>query len=101
DFINLHDKVLEVETQLQELGVDLGNFNSENEFCTLRFSLFEGREHKAISFLSRVKVALEWTLEYYALALVIIAGVAVFSLLLLMILDRLKILSAAVSAIRE
>src|SRR5882757_449953 len=39
DFVTLHDKILEIETQLQILGVDLGNFNTENEFCTLHFSL--------------------------------------------------------------
>jgi hypothetical protein len=97
DFISLHDKVLEVETQLQELGVDLGNFNTQNEFCTLRFSLFEGRERKAVPFFTRVKTALEWTLEYYALSLLIVAGMSVCSLLLLVILDRLKIFSALVS----
>ena len=101
DFISLHDKVLEVETQLQELGVDLGNFNSENEFCTLRFSLFEGHERREVSFLSRVKVALEWTLEYYALALLVLAGAAACSLILLLIVDRLKILSAVVARFKE
>ncbi len=101
DFISLHDKVLEVETQLQELGVDLGNFNSENEFCTLRFSLFEGHERRKITFLSRVKVSLEWTLKYYSLALLVVAGVLVCSLALLLIVDRLKILSAVVARLKE
>jgi hypothetical protein len=41
DYIQLHDKILEIETQLQELGVELGNFDTENEFCTVRFSLYE------------------------------------------------------------
>jgi hypothetical protein len=101
DFISLHDKVLEVEIQLQELGVDLGNFNTENEFCTLRFSLFEGRERKAVSFLSRVKAALEWTLEYYALSLLVVAGILVCGLFLLILIDRLKVLSAVVSRLKE
>ena len=79
----------------------MSNFNTENEFCTLRFSLFEGRERTKVTFFTRVKVALEWTLEYYALALVVVAGIAVCSLLLLLIVDRLKILSAVVSRSKE
>ncbi|HEV3412751.1 MAG TPA: DUF4349 domain-containing protein [Puia sp.] len=101
DFINLHDKVLEVETQLQELGVDLGNFNTENEFCTLRFSLFEGHERREVSFISRIKVALEWALEYYAILVAALAGVLLCSLLLLLIIDRLKILSTVASGSKE
>lgn len=101
DYISLHEKILEVETQLQELGVDLGNFNTENEFCTLRFSLFEGRERKAISFFHRVKVTLEWTLKYYAASVVVAAGILLCSFLLLVAVDRLKILSAIVSRLRE
>lgn len=97
DYITLHEKILEVETQLQELGVDLGNFNTENEFCTLRFSLFEGREHKGISFWQRAKVSLEWTIKYYAIAVLAIAGVLLGSVLLLLVVDRLKLFSAVVS----
>ena len=101
DYISLHDKILEVETQLQELGVDLGNSNSENEFCTLRFSLFEGRERKAISFIQRVETSLEWTIKYYALSVIAVGGILLCSLLLLLAVDRLKILSAVVSRLRE
>jgi uncharacterized protein DUF4349 len=101
DYISLHDKILEVETQLQELGVDLGNFNTENEFCTLRFSLFEDRERKAISFFHRVKTSLEWTLKYYAASVVVMAGILLCSFLLLLAVDRLKILSAIVSRVRD
>ena len=97
DYVSLHDKILEVETQLQELGVDLGNFNSENEFCTLRFSLFEGSARKATSFLQRVKIALEWTIKYYAIFVVALCAVLLCAFLLLLIIDRLKLLSAVIS----
>ena len=97
DYVSLHDKILEVETQLQELGVDLGNFNSENEFCTLRFSLFEGSARKTITFFQRVTIALEWTIKYYAVFIVALAGVLLCAFLLLLIIDRLKLLTAVVS----
>ncbi|SEW28294.1 DUF4349 domain-containing protein [Chitinophaga arvensicola] len=66
DFIQLHNKIYEVETELQGLGVELGNFDSENEFCTVQFSMYEGAAEKAISMVTRLKVALEWTIKYYA-----------------------------------
>jgi hypothetical protein len=67
EFISLNERILETEQQLQNLGVDLGNFNSVNEFCTIRFSLYEKTEPKPISFMHRTKVALEWTLQYYSM----------------------------------
>jgi len=63
DFVTLHDKILEIETQLQILGVDLGNFNTENEFCTLHFSLLEGSAIRKAGTYQRVKIALECRLE--------------------------------------
>jgi hypothetical protein len=82
DFINLHNRIYEVETELQGLGVELGNFDSENEFCTVQFSMYEGAAEKAISWVTRVKVALEWTIKYYAVlvASIFIAAAAAWIL---------------------
>lgn len=66
DLMSLENTLLDIERQLQELGVELGAYDEENEFCTVRFALSEGREQK-ISFLHRVKVALEWAIGYYCL----------------------------------
>ncbi len=101
DYISLHEKILEVETQLQELGVDLGNYNTENEFCTLRFSLFEGRQRRAMPFLQRVRSSLEWTVKYYAESVFVLAGILLCSLLLLLVFDRLKIGAAIGAKLRE
>jgi len=101
DFVSLHEKILEIETQIQELGVDLGNYNTENEFCTLRFSLYEGSPGQKVGFFHRVKIALEWTIKYYAVLIVALAGVLACAFFLLLILDKLKIFSAIVTRIRE
>ncbi len=77
EYISLNEQILATEQQLQVLGVDLGNFNSVNEFCTIRFSLYEKEMDKPISFMHRVKVALEWALEYYALLIWIIVCMSV------------------------
>jgi hypothetical protein len=101
DFVRLHEKILEIETQIQELGVDLGNYNTENEFCTLRFSLYEGSPGQKMGLFHRVKIALEWTIQYYVLLVAALAGVLACAFLGLLVMDRLKILSAIVARIRE
>ena len=92
EFIGLENRILEIEEQLQELGVKIGNYDEENEFCTVKFALQEGQQKK-ITFLHRLKVALEWAAKYY---LIIITGlcVALFvANLLLIVLDKLGVLS--------
>ena len=93
DYVALHDKILEIETQLQGLGVELGNFDAENEFCTIRFSLFEGAAKKGISFLSRLKTATEWTIQYYSILAVSLVCISLSVFIILLIIDKLKILS--------
>lgn len=90
DFVALNDKILTIEENLQELGVELGNFDSENEFCTVRFSLFEGTPVAPISFIHRVKVALEWTVQYYLLLMLSVFLFTLFVFLIVVILEKLK-----------
>lgn len=92
DYVSLHDKILEIETRMQELGVELGNFDTENEFCTVRFSLFEGAEKKGISFISRLKTAMEWTIKYYAILTVSLLCLSAAIFIIILIIDKLKIL---------
>jgi Domain of unknown function (DUF4349) len=94
DFVALNDKILETEEKLQELGVELGNFDTENEFCTVRYSLYEGQTEKQISLLQRVRVALEWTLKYYALLLLGLSATLFAVFLLLLAVDKLKLLNS-------
>jgi hypothetical protein len=88
EFINLQNRILEIEQELQGLGVSLGDFSEENEFCTVRFSLIESREIK-ISFLHRLKVAFEWAIQYYLLSLGIVAFALIFAFFLLLIIDKI------------
>ena len=94
DFISLNEKILEVETQIQELGVNLGNYNTENEFCTLRFSLYEGTPGHRMGFFHRVKIALEWAIHYYAIGIVALAAVLVCALVGLLVVEKLKLFTA-------
>jgi hypothetical protein len=69
ELINLEDKILQVEESIQKLGVELGQFNLENEFCTIKFSLIEVGIKSSNSFISKLlhnlKTSLEWTIKYY------------------------------------
>lgn len=96
DYVELHDKILDIETRLQELGVELGNFDAENEFCTVKVSLYEGATEKQISFFQRLKVALEWTIKYFALLVAIVFTVTAISFLLLLIIEKLKLFKSLI-----
>ncbi len=78
---------------MQELGVELGNFDTENEFCTIRFSLYEGATEKKIGIITRIKVALEWTVKYYAILIFALLGMIAAIFILLLLIDKLKIIN--------
>jgi len=101
DFVALNDKILETEEKLQELGVELGNFDAENEFCTVKLSLYEGATEKDVSFVHRVKVALEWSIKYFAIIAVttVIISIAIF--ILLLIVDKLKVITVVKNKLNE
>lgn len=90
EYISLHEKIRGIESELQGLGVELGNFDTENEFCSVRFSLYEGATEHKIGLAQRLKAALEWTLEFFAISIVCIVGVTLASLIIVLLIDRLR-----------
>lgn len=101
DFVSLHDKILEIEEKLQELGVELGNFDTENEFCTVKLSLYEGATTKSISLMQRIKISLEWTIKYFTVMVLSILALSITIFILLFIVDKLKIMNAVASKLNE
>lgn len=93
DFISLNDKILETEEKLQELGVELGNFDSENEFCTVKLSLYEGSTVKSITVIHRVKVALEWAIKYFAIIVFTSLILSITAFVLILIINKLKVMN--------
>lgn len=88
EYMGLENRILEIEQQLQGLGVSLGDFDDENEFCTVQFSLLEGKEIK-IGLLQRIKVALEWTVKIYLRIMTTLFFLTLFAYLLLLGIDKL------------
>ncbi len=91
EYVNLENRILEIEQQLQELGVNLGDFDQENEFCTVKFFLNEGKEKK-ISLTHRIKVALEWTIKMYFGLMAVLFFISLFSYTFLVTIEKTKIL---------
>jgi hypothetical protein len=90
--IKLQDKILEVENELQTLGVQLGNFDEVNEFCTIRISLTEG-SIRTIPVVQRIVVAFSWTVKLYIL-IVFASFLAVASAgILVWVVDKLQIMA--------
>lgn len=91
EYMDLENRILEIEQQLQDLGVSLGDFDDENEFCTVQFSLVEGKEVN-ISFMQRTKVSLEWTVKIYLRIMTTMFFLTLFAYILLLAIEKLKIL---------
>lgn len=89
EYMQLENRILEIEQQLQELGVSLGNFDEENEFCTVKFSLTE-IEEKNTSILQRLELAFIWTLSTYLKLMLVLTLIAGFSFLSASTIEKLR-----------
>lgn len=93
EMIELENKILEIEKEIQDLGVKLGDFDEQNEFCTVRFALAENRSAVKAGFfknlLRRVKSAFEWTVQYYLMAAFLLLIASLCILVFLLIAERL------------
>lgn len=89
EYIGLENRILEIEGELQELGVQIGDYDEENEFCTIRFSLYEGESTK-ISLAQRLKVAFEWTVKYYCLLMLGLAFALVAALVFQTLIEKIR-----------
>lgn len=98
--VELEEKILATEKQIQDIGVQLGEFDEENEFCTVKITLTELTTAVAAGpgWPQRIKVAFEWTLVRYLLLLGALATGAFFVLLSLLIADKIGAIRALVRA---
>lgn len=96
EMIELENRILEIEKEIQNLGVKLGDFDEENEFCTVKFTLAERRSAATPGFFKdtarRLKAAFEWTVKYYLLGAVMLFFASLFILVFLLIIERLNLI---------
>jgi hypothetical protein len=81
-------RLLELEKEAQELGVAVGEFDDENELCTVKISLVEEVALEAPSLLHRAKVAVVWTVKAAPLVLAGLLGLLLCALLAFKLKDR-------------
>lgn len=89
ELINLENRILEVEAQIQTLGVRLGEYDAENEFCTVKLTLRETLDTKGIPLFQRLKVAFEWTVPIYLTLTASLFFAGLFTWMFLPLLDRI------------
>ncbi len=90
EYINLENRILEIEQQLQKLGVQLGDYDATNEFCTVKMTLAEKAMRLNPSIGYRIIRALEWTIKYYLLLVFILFVCGLTSLILAKLYEKLK-----------
>lgn len=88
DLLMLEDKILELEAKMQNLGVNLGVYSSENSFCTVNFALATEMTGPA-AYLSKRALfecfvtSFVWTVIFF---MVVAATIVFFSVCLLLLL---------------
>ena len=94
EFTSLENRILEIEEHIQTTGVQLGDYDQENEFCTVRLSLQEkvAAAVPGISFRHRAVVALAWTVKYYTFLLALLIFGTLLTLLVVVVLQRLNVI---------
>ncbi len=94
EFTNLENRILEIDEEIQSTGVKLGDYDQENEFCTVKLALAEKGAAAAsgISFRHRAVVALAWAIRYYTILLALLFFGAALTLLVVVILQRLNVI---------
>ena len=101
EFTDLEERLLGIEQQIQETGVKLGDFDQENEFCTVKLTLLETNTTAAVvagpSFRHRVAVALAWTIKYYAIGLGMLLCATIIALMLVVLMQRLNLIPPPVA----
>lgn len=77
EFLKLENRLLEIEEQLRDTGLSIGQFNAENEFCTVQFTLRE-KEGFTVRKVGHLAVdAFLWALALFAMLLFMGAAGAV------------------------
>ncbi len=89
DLIELQNRILEIEEQIKVYNVQLGQFDEENEFCTVHLTFSETVQYKA-DILKSALASIVWAVKYYLAICTIAVLSALFILIGIIILQKLK-----------
>lgn len=92
ELVKLEQEILKLEGEIQGLGVQLGQFDKVNEFCTVRFNLGETQAKTERSpYFGYLLEAINWAAGVYLFWLGITAVGFFVVILLLVIIDKSKV----------
>lgn len=92
ELMALEREILQIEQELQNLGVELGEFDEVNAFCTVRFTLAEYTETvRARSFLSYCKSAVIAATWLYAGGVAMLFFLSLTAFVILLAVDRFNL----------
>jgi hypothetical protein len=93
ELVKLEQEILSLEGKIQEFGVQLGQFDKVNEFCTVRFTLVETKPEAAkhTPHFTYLMASIEWASTIYLLWLGIACAGLVATVLLLSIIEKSKL----------
>ncbi|MFI5299839.1 MAG: DUF4349 domain-containing protein [Polyangiales bacterium] len=97
ELAGLERQILEVEEKIQGLGVQLGEFDAENEFVTIQCALQEHAAPRPLTLWHRVTVAFEWTLPRYVGLIAVIFAATLSTLMIVVVLEKLRWIPSAVA----
>ena len=87
DMLSLEDKIIEVESQIQQQLIGLGEYSDDNALCTINYTLYEGSEAGT---LRKLWNALKWSTTVYAIILSIALFTAVAAFVFAWCWNRIK-----------
>lgn len=90
EFITLNGRIFEIKERLRMLGVDLTKFDAENEFCTVRVSLYEGDLEQKVNYTYKINMAFQWSSELYVKGVGAVLGTVLTVLVIMYLIDKLR-----------
>lgn len=89
ELINLENRILEIEQQLQGFGVQLENYNEESELCTVKVTIKEKGADKMLVLRNVLNTTL-WTTGCYALIILSIILTTLAIYLILIVVNKIR-----------
>lgn len=102
EIVALEDRILEVDQQIQSLGISLGEFDAVNELCTVKVTLAEETTTRvavgpSVPVWRRLRIAFEWTVPLYLRLLGVALTAVLIALAGAVVAERLRPLQRALA----
>lgn len=95
DLLMLEDKILDIEAKMQNMGVNLGTYSSENSFCTINFALSTEVAGSAAHISKRALFqcfvsSFIWTVIFFVIAAAVITFFTICFLIVMLVVQKIQ-----------